>query len=163
MHKALLMFLALGASSAVMADSLIYAGIAGGRSDFNSSNDTNYGIYVGTGLLPILDVEAGYSELGKFAATGGDVSLSSVYAAVRPTFNVGSLQLYAKAGIHYWDLDAGSRVVNFKDDSKYDLMWGIGAEYAVFGPVSLGVSYTNYRIEEKNLGTAKLTVSMNLL
>jgi len=161
-RKALLALMILGASSAVVADSLLYAGISAGRSDFNSNDDTNYGIHVGTGLLPILDIEAGYVEHGDFAATGGNLSLSSAYLAVRPTLNLGDLQLYAKAGVHHWSLDTQFAVTDFRDESKYDLMWGIGAEYAIFGPLSLGINYTGFRIDNENLNAINATASFNL-
>lgn len=162
LRKALLALMMLAASSTTVADSLIYAGVSAGQSDFNSHDDTNYGIHVGTGLLPILDIEAGYIEHGDFAATGGSLSLSSTYAAVRPTLNLGDLQLYAKAGLHYWSLDAQSGVTDFKDENKYDVMWGVGAEYAIFGPLSLGINYTNFRIDNKDLDSINATASFNL-
>ena len=163
MRKALLAFVLLSSYSTVSAGSLLYAGISAGQSDFNSDDDINYGIHVGTGILPLLDVEAGYTEHGEFAVNGGNVSLSSTYAAVRPTFSLGDIQIYAKAGVHYWSLDAKRGAVNFRDSDEYDVMWGVGAEYAIFGPISVGASYTNFKIDDEDVDAFNITASFNFL
>ncbi len=164
MRKTLLALAILGSSTAAIADPLFYAGISAGRSDFEGNDKTNYGIYAGTGLLPLLDLEAGYVEQGKFAMTGGNVKISSLYAAVRPGIHVGNMHVYAKAGVHSWSSNTDRSVTDFKkNDSSVDVMYGVGVEFDVFGPFALGVNYTNYRINSENLGTYNATLSFNFL
>ncbi len=162
MKKILFVLALAGASTGTFADSWLYGGISVGQSDFENKNDTAYSIHAGTGILPFIGVEAGYTDHGDFSVKGGDVSLSSFYLAVKPSINFGSLQVYAKAGVHRWDLkaDTGSK---FKDEDDYDLMWGVGADYELFGPFALGANYTNYKVNSDDIGTFNLTAIFHFL
>jgi len=42
-----------------MADSWIYGGASVGQSDYKGETDTSYSVHVGTGILPIIGIEAG--------------------------------------------------------------------------------------------------------
>ncbi|MGF1720628.1 outer membrane beta-barrel protein [Vibrio kyushuensis] len=163
MKKTLLALALIGASTTAMADSFIYGGASVGSSSLDSEDATSYSIHAGTGLLPFIGLEAGYTDHGKFEFTpGGDVKASSVYFAVKPSINFGPLQVYAKGGVHSWDM-TGNGGVNFNDDDSYDMMYGVGADYAVFGPISLGANYMNYVMDNEDIGTFSLTASFNFL
>ena len=58
MKKTLLAVALLSASSAAMADSWIYGGASVGQSDYKGETDTSYSVHVGTGILPIIGIEA---------------------------------------------------------------------------------------------------------
>ena len=159
MKKTLLVVALLSASSAAMADSWIYGGASVGQSDYKGKTDTPYSVHVGTGILPILGVEAGVTQHGKFKVAGKETKLTSYYAALKPSIDFGPLQLYAKGGFHQWD----KKVSGGKNDDDFDLMYGVGAEYAIFGPVSIGASYMNYNTDKDDVGTFSLNASLNFL
>lgn len=161
MKKTLLALALIGASSTAFADSWIYGGASVGQSDLDSETSTSYNIHIGTGILPFIGIEGGYTDHGKFEYTGGDLKASSVYFAVKPSINFGPLQIYAKGGIHSWDL-TDSRAA-FSDDDGFDFMYGVGADYGVFGPISLGANYINYVMDKRDVGTLSFTVSFNFL
>ncbi|WP_341665526.1 porin [Vibrio sp.] len=151
----------IGVSASASADSWLYGGASIGQSDLNSEDTTTYSVHVGTGILPFIGVEAGYNNFGEFDFGNGKVEASSFYAALKPSINFGPLQVYAKAGAHYWEQD--SSTISYKDDDDLDFMWGVGADYAIFGPVSLGANYMNYSVGNNDIDTVSLTVSFNFL
>ncbi|MCK6261769.1 outer membrane beta-barrel protein [Vibrio sp. ZSDE26] len=161
MKKTLLALALIGASTTAMADSFIYGGASVGASSLGSEDATSYNIHAGTGILPFIGLEAGYTDHGKFEFAAGDVKASSVYFAVKPSINFGPLQVYAKGGLHSWDMTGNGS--EFSNDDDYDLMYGVGADYAVFGPISFGANYMNYVVGDEDIGTFSLTASFNFL
>ncbi len=159
MKKALLALALLGASSTAMADSLVFGGATIGDSEYKGKSSESYSVYAGTGLLPILGIEAGITHIGEFDVDGTETTLDTYYAALRPSIDLGPLQLYAKGGFHKWEaeVDGGS------DDDGYDMMYGIGAEYYIFGPISVGASYTNYTVDDENVDTYSLSAIFHFL
>ena len=162
MNKTLLALALLGATSLACADSWLYGGIEVGQSDLDGLHGTAYSLHVGTGILPVIGIEGGYTHHGTFSDSGTDVTVQSFYGALKPSINFGDLQIYAKGGLHAWslDADAGSR---FQDDDGYDLMWSVGADYQIFGPVALGANYTNYVIDGEDVGAYNLTAILHFL
>ncbi|CAM3440392.1 outer membrane beta-barrel protein [Parendozoicomonas haliclonae] len=164
MKKTLLALAFLSASSASFADSWLYGGVSVGQSDFDGKDETAYSVHVGTGILPFIGVEGGYTNHGRFDISnvkgGGDVSLDSTYAAIKPSWNFGDLQVYAKGGVHRWTLDA-SQTSRFKNDDGYDVMWSVGADMEVFGPFALGANYTNYKMDGEDVGSYNLTATLH--
>ncbi|WP_155488887.1 outer membrane beta-barrel protein, partial [Vibrio harveyi] len=98
MKKTLLAVALLSASSAAMADSWIYGGASVGQSDFKGETDTSYSVHVGTGILPIIGIEAGITQHGEFKIAGQETKLTSYYAALKPSIDFGPLHVYAKGG-----------------------------------------------------------------
>lgn len=88
MKKTLLAVALLGASSAAMADSWIYGGATVGQSDYKGETDTSYSVHVGTGILPIIGIEAGVTQHGEFNVNGQDTKLTSYYAALKPSIDL---------------------------------------------------------------------------
>lgn len=156
MKKTLLVLALLGASASASADSWIYGGASVGMADFNGSDGTAYNVHVGTGILPLIAIEAGYNRFDDFGKN--DTSFDNTYLAAKPSINFGPLQVYAKGGVHKWDMDS-----KIDDDDGYDLMWGVGADYEVFGPLSIGLNYTSYELDHDNIDTFNLTASLNFL
>ncbi|KKX81052.1 outer membrane beta-barrel protein, partial [Vibrio parahaemolyticus] len=134
MKKSLLAVALLGASSAAMADSWIYDGSTVGRSDYKGETDTTYSGRVGTGNLPIIGIVAGGTQHGEFTVNGQDTRLTSYYAELKPSIDFGQLHVYAKGGID----QRGKKAKGGKDDDHFDLMYGVGAEDFIFGPMSVG-------------------------
>lgn len=159
MKKTLLAVALLGASSAAMADSWIYGGASVGQSDYKGETDTAYSVHVGTGILPIIGIEAGVTQHGEFDINGYDTKLTSYYAALKPSIDFGPLHIYAKGGIHQWDKE----VKGGSDDDDVDLMYGVGAEYFIFGPLSVGASYMNYTVGKDDVDTFSVNASLHFL
>lgn len=150
---------ALLVTGMAQADSWLYGGVSVGKSDYRSKDSEAYGIHVGTGILPILGLEAGYVKHGDFNYYNNKLKFSSLYAAVKPSIDIGPVQVYAKGGIHRWDVSG-----NFESSSKddYGLVYGVGAEYTVVPMFAVGVSYMNFRIKSHDLNSFNVTASLNV-
>lgn len=165
MKKTLLALALIGASTSVMADSWLYGGVSGGQSDFDGESDTAYGVHVGTGFLPIIGIEAGLWNLGSFDSVSYDgadrknVDATTAYIAVKPSVDLGPLHIYAKGGLHSYELKGDS---SFSEDDV-DIMYGVGAEYFVFGPLSVGASYQNFKMKHDNIGSFTVNATLHFL
>ena len=60
-------------------------------------------------------------------------------------------------------MGARLNTISYKDEDDLDFMWGVGADYAIFGPISLGANYMNYSVGNNDIDTVSLTVSFNFL
>lgn len=157
MKKTLLALALIGASQTAMADSWLYAGGNIGLADSDergADSETAYGFHVGTGILPIIGLEAGFWDLGD--ANGGD--LTTVYAAIKPSLDLGPVHLYGKVGVNKFDIDGGP-----KDDDGYDLMYGAGAEWFVLDNLSLGLAYTNFGFDHSDVDNYSVSATFHFL
>ncbi|MCO7069427.1 outer membrane beta-barrel protein [Vibrio cholerae] len=160
MKKTLLALALLGASSTAMADSWIYGGASVGQSDYEGKHGTAYSVHAGTGILPFIGLEAGYVNHGDFEINATqELSASSLYFAVKPSMDFGPLHVYAKGGLHSWDKDINGG----KNDDGIDVMYGIGAEYFIMGPFSVGASYMNYTMDSTDVGTLSFNATFHFL
>lgn len=159
MKNILLTMLALLASSPVMADSLVYGGVSVGSSEYDSDNSISHSLFVGTGIMPWVGIEAGYAGFGKFDLGGGKVDSESVYGAIKPNLNFGPVQVYAKLGLNSWVLE-GDDDTSIADDDGLDAMWAIGADYTFLGPIALGVEYATYSFDKKDISTISMTATI---
>lgn len=157
MKKTLLAVALMGMSATAAADSWIYAGASVGQSDLKSSNDTAFSIHAGTGILPFIGLELGYTNHGSLEADAQKFDVESIYFAAKPSINFGPLQVYGKAGAHSWSASGDY------DKDSYDFMYGVGADYQVFGPLSVGAEYMVYQINKGDIGTFAVTASLNFL
>lgn len=165
MKKTLLALALMGAASPALADSWLYAGVNYGTADFTESgagNDGTYGVNVGTGILPFIGVEAGYWDLGDI----GGSDLTTVYAAIKPSINVGPLEFYGKLGANKYDVGNGNGTV--RDDDGYDMMYGVGVEYTVLdgiplGSLSLGVAYNRFGFDKFDADTYSVSATFHFL
>ncbi|MCC4820921.1 porin family protein, partial [Vibrio lentus] len=73
--------------------------------------------------------EAGYWDLGSFDSVKygnrdlTNLDASTAYLAIKPSIDFGPLHVYAKAGVHSYDLKSDG----FKQSGE-DIMYGVGAE-----------------------------------
>lgn len=87
MKKTLLALALLGASATASADSWIYGSASVGQADLGGESATSYNVHVGTGILPLIGLEAGYQNLGDYdrvdySGIKTNLTGSSVYFAV---------------------------------------------------------------------------------
>lgn len=158
MKKTLLALALMGMSSAVFADALIYGGASVGRAKLNSDKETAYSVHVGTGILPIIGIEAGYTKLGDLTYKTHDTNVKTWYAAIKPSIDLGPLHIYARGGLHAWEAKGNG----YKDDDV-DIMYGFGAEYFLLPPLSVGVNYHNYRLDKKDVDMWALSATFHFL
>ncbi|CAE6901765.1 OmpA-like transmembrane domain [Vibrio sp. B1FLJ16] len=138
-------------STSVLADSWLYAGGQIGQSDIEGESDTTYGIHVGTGILPLIGIEAGYFNHGKVGlnldGNRGDGDFSSLYLAIKPSIDLGPFHIYAKGGINAFDVDYKGTLSFLDKDDGVSYMYGVGAEYFVFDNLSIGASYQAFGVD----------------
>ncbi|KOO16747.1 hypothetical protein AKJ18_01370 [Vibrio xuii] len=164
MKKTLLALALIGASATASADSWIYGSASVGQADLGNESSTSYNVHVGTGILPFIGLEAGYQNFGDFDnvnygnVTYSNLEGSAVYFAAKPSIDFGPLHVYAKAGLHSYELSGG----NFKED-EIDMMYGVGAEYFVMGPISLGASYNVFSMKEEDVKNFSLNATFHFL
>ena len=159
MKKTLLALALVGTSTFAMADAWLYGGANIGQAGFDSDSATTTGLHIGTGILPIIGIEAGYQNHGSAGFSDFDVdSSSSLYLAIKPSIDFGPLHVYAKGGLHSYELKADG----FKQDDV-DIMYGVGAEYFIFGPLSVGASYQNFKMKDDDSGVFTLNATIHLL
>ncbi|KJY84859.1 membrane protein [Vibrio galatheae] len=163
MKKTLLALALIGASATASADSWIYGSASVGQADLGGDSSTSYNAHVGTGILPIIGLEAGYQNFGDFdnityGNYTGQLEGSAVYFAVKPSLDFGPLHVYAKGGLHSYEL-TGS---NFKED-EIDMMYGVGVEYFVAGPLSLGASYNVFNMKEDDVKNLSFNATLHFL
>ncbi len=151
----------IAASSSAMADSWLYAGGSVGSSSFEGDNTSTFGFHVGTGILPIIGIEAGYWNHGKFEFEGEDYDFDSFYAAIKPSVDLGPVHLYGRLGAHTYSGNVGASY-DGKDDGV-DLMYGVGAEYFVIDMLSVGVGYQNFEFDKTNIDSWTLNATFHFL
>ena len=158
MKKTLLALALASFATTAAADALLYGGAMVGQSEYDSESSTSASVHVGTGLLPILGIEGGYTDHGEFSITGiDDVKAKSVFLAVRPSIDLGPLHIYGRAGVHKWDMTGGI------EDDGVDMMYGVGAEYFLFGPVAVGAGYHTYKTDNKDISNFTLSATFHFL
>ncbi|MDN3682550.1 porin family protein [Vibrio tapetis subsp. quintayensis] len=143
MKKILIAVALAGMSSTAAADALIYAGANVGQASIDSDKSTVFGAHVGTGILPFIGIEAGYQKLGDASVGSVNIEASTIYVAAKPSIDVGPIQVYAKAGFHSWSQQISSAS---SDDTGTDLMYGFGAEYYLIDNLSVGASWTQFKM-----------------
>ncbi|MGD8109224.1 porin family protein [Vibrio sp. TRT 21S02] len=167
MKKTLLALALIGASATASADSWIYGSASVGQGDMGGDSSTSYNVHVGTGILPFIGLEAGYQNHGEFTnitygnLAGINLEGRSVYFAAKPSIDFGPLHVYAKAGLHSYELK-GINGTNFNED-EIDTMYGVGAEYFIMGPISLGASYSIYSMKEEDVKNFSLNATFHFL
>lgn len=165
MKKTLLALALIGASATASADSWIYGSASVGQADLGGESASSYNVHVGTGILPFIGLEAGYQTFGEFDNAKYDnktldLDGSAVYFAAKPSIDFGPLHVYAKAGLHSYKLEDKS--ADFKEE-EINTMYGVGAEYFMMGPISLGASYNVYTLEEDEIENFSLNATFHFL
>ncbi len=161
MKKILLGFAFAFLPLAAQADSWIYGGASVGSSTLEEETSLAHSFYIGSGIMPWVGIEGGYTEHGKFDLYGGEITAESVYGALKPNLNFGPLQLYAKVGVHSW-LYSGETNVTVQDDDGLDMMWAVGADFSLASPIALGIEYVTYTVADAELSSVNATATLYL-
>lgn len=142
-------------SATAFAGSLLYTGINAAYASKGSSDNSAFGVYLGTDLIPLVGFEGGYMNFGSFSKT----DYSSYYIAAKPHLGLGPLQLYLKGGINMYYMDPSFG----KSDNGVDLMYGAGADFFLTDMFSLGASYTKFGFDGDDVDTFSLTATIHFL
>ncbi|SDH11518.1 Outer membrane protein beta-barrel domain-containing protein [Vibrio xiamenensis] len=166
MKKTLLALALIGASASASADSWIYGSASVGQATLNGESSTSYNIHVGTGILPFIGLEAGLQNYGDFDNVRYDGAVrdlkgTSYYVAAKPSLDFGPLHVYAKAGLHAYTLESQHND-GYKEDD-IGIMYGVGAEYFMAGPISVGASYNVYSFKEDDAENFSLNATFHFL
>ncbi|GEA50156.1 membrane protein [Vibrio inusitatus NBRC 102082] len=151
----------MSVSSMAAADSWLYAGGAVGQSSFGSDDNTTFGLHVGTGILPIIGIEAGYWNHGKFKFSGLEYDADSFYVGIKPSVDLGPVHIYGRLGANRYDL---SGKAGTDSDDGYDLMYGVGVEYFIIDMISVGAGYQNFEVGDAgNIDSFTLNATFHFL
>lgn len=162
MKKTLLALALIGASTTAAADSWIYGGIQAGQADWEGETDTAVGVHVGTGILPFIGLEAGYWNFGSVGTDALTAETSAVYFAAKPSIDFGPLHVYARAGLHSYNVAYDGSLGNLlSDDDGIDIMYGVGVEYSVFPGLTVGAGYQSFKVEIDDTSTDLNTLTVN--
>lgn len=151
----------MSVSSMAAADSWLYAGGAVGQSSFDSDDTTTFGLHVGTGILPIIGIEAGYWNHGSFKSNGQEYDFDSFYVGIKPSIDLGPVHLYGRLGANRYNLDGRLGADN---DDGYDVMYGLGVEYFIIDMISVGAGYQNFEVGDAgNIDSFTLNATFHFL
>ncbi|UJF17464.1 porin family protein [Vibrio sp. SS-MA-C1-2] len=150
-------------------DPLVYVGGSFGTTEFDqtgwgSDDWSSYGAYVGTGILPVVDIEAGYQNFGNFSSYDSNSDAETLYLAARVGMSLGPIGVWGKAGVHSFslnDVSISDQAQNIDEDDT-DFMYGIGANFYATDHVAVGVSYTIFELgdySKVNVAAATVTFS----
>ncbi|MGC3981751.1 MAG: porin family protein [Steroidobacteraceae bacterium] len=124
------------------------------------SNDNAWKVFAGYRFLPYLGIEAAYIDFGnpgdRFDTSGSDgnydVKLSGFAPSLIGTVPLGPVELFAKIGQYYYDVDTRIDLDNPGPDirtshSRNDFLWGGGVSVVVLSRLELRAEYEKVEIE----------------
>jgi hypothetical protein len=168
MKKTLLALMLAGFASTSAADSWLYAGGNFGQATLGDYDSTStYSLHVGTGILPIIGLEAGYVNHGvsedNSLSQVVEIDSSSLYFAMKPSIDFGPLHVYGKLGFHSYSLDAAEALVTDSFEDGFDIMYGVGAEYFIMSMFSVGAGYQNYSLDNGDIESFTINATFHFL
>ncbi|MDH5355773.1 MAG: outer membrane beta-barrel protein [Gammaproteobacteria bacterium] len=128
-----------------------YGGINIGRGDLDFSgydDSSSLSLYAGNNLSDNGAYEFGYTDLGQFDVSGVPGTYIEVTGfeitgiGKMPVSN--SVDLFAKFGIYFWNLDAVIFGTNIGGDDDNSITLGAGADFSFNGNVSGRVAFQQY-------------------
>jgi OmpA-OmpF porin, OOP family len=164
----LLLSATLGAAAfgAQAQESGFYAGAGVGQSFVDEGayddEDTAFSVFGGYQFNRYFGVETGYADFGKIEpeVAGPALEGDSAYLTAVGTLPVSeNFALYAKAGVHRWNVDTSlPGLTGNDDDSGTDPTYGIGAQYRFNERVALRGEYSRFEVEDADADLAQLQV-----
>ncbi len=169
-----LLLLAMGASvifvsavSASKARADWYVGAAVSQAYVNESgldeNDTGGKLFGGYRFNDYIAAEAEVYDFGdqsdsvnSFSVNGGGIALVGS-VPVNDSFRV-----FAKGGIHSWNLDvSGPIATQFQDTSDTDPYYGVGVDYSINNRWAIRGEYTRYEVNDFDVDVASVGVVLS--
>jgi OOP family OmpA-OmpF porin len=138
-----------------------YIGVGAGRSEFDlgrcapgfdcDDKDTGYKIYTGGKFSRLLGVEAGYVNLGKGHANGGDEKAQGINVSLVVNLPIGDMfNIYAKGGgIYGWTHTGASPAAAASTGKDHGLnpSYGAGVQFDINKNWAIAGDWDHYRFD----------------
>jgi OOP family OmpA-OmpF porin len=119
--------------------------------DFDSDEDATK-IYAGWQFNPFVAVQLDYTDFGESSAAVDLLDIRTDTKGLAPvvvgTLPLGPVELFAKAGVIFYDVEIDTPDDTLIDNSGEDAVVGIGAGLTLFERLSLKAEYERIDIEE---------------
>lgn len=119
--------------------------------DFDSDEDAKK-IYAGWQFNPFVAVQLDYTDFGESSAAVDLLDIRTDTKGLAPvvvgTLPLGPVELFAKAGVIFYDVEIDTPDDTLIDNSGEDAVVGIGAGLTLFERLSLKAEYERIDIEE---------------
>jgi opacity protein-like surface antigen len=160
------------APRAQAADNGFYLGAGLTKTEFDADDidnveldDSSFKVIAGFRPLDWLAFEANYIDLGSdsedFGPFTSEIDANAITASVLGIFEVGIVDLYARAGLAHWNVDLrqdfGNTVIDGSDDGD-EFTYGVGVGVH-FGSIGVRAEYEKFELGD--LDTDVNTVSLS--
>lgn len=116
------------------------------------SDDTSIKVFAGWRFNKFIGIELDYIDLGAPEDTVNDLRVKAEVNGVAPyligTVPLGPIELFAKVGYYFYDVRIDAESIGSLDDSKDDLVYGIGAGITLFEHLHARLEYEIIDISE---------------
>jgi opacity protein-like surface antigen len=109
------------------------------------SDDTVYKVFAGWRFNPYIGVELDYIDLGKPEDTVEDTKVEASISGVAPylvgTLPLGPIELFAKVGYYFYDVEINAQDIVAVNESDEDLVYGAGVGITLFDHLHARLEY----------------------
>lgn len=109
------------------------------------SDDTTFKVFAGWRFMPFLAVELTYMDLGNPEDTIGGTRVETQISGVAPymvgTLPLGPIELFARVGYYFYDIEINEQSVRSLDESDEDLAYGAGIGITLFDHLHARLEY----------------------
>ncbi len=125
--------------------------ISTGDLDSFDDDHVTWQVFGGAMFAPWLGVEAGYLDLPKFEDNGFEIDGKGYTGSALLAAPIGQrIELYAKGGRVWWDVDAEGPLGFDNHVDGSDWLYGAGVNIGLLPNLSLRLEYTRYEIDSDN-------------
>ena len=122
--------------------------ISTGDLDSFDDDHVTWQVFGGAMFVPWLGVEAGYLDLPKFEDKGFEIDGKGYTASALLAAPIGQrVELYAKGGRVWWDVDADGPLGFDRNVDGTDWLYGAGVNVGVLPNLSVRLEYTRYELD----------------
>ena len=116
------------------------------------ADDTVYKVFAGWRFAPFIAVELDYLDLGAPEDRIQDINVEAEISGVAPyligTLPLGPLELFAKVGYYFYDIEINAENLGSLDDSNEDLVYGAGLGITLFEHLHARLEYEIIDVSE---------------
>lgn len=158
------------APQAQAADNGFYLGAGLTQTEFDtdfgsdSLDDNSYKLIAGFRPLDWLAFEANYIDLGSASDAGASLDATAVTGSVLFLKEFAIVDLYARAGLAHWKLDASLAGIGSDSESGNEFTYGVGVGLH-FGSIGVRAEYEKFQINsfDTDVNTLSLSVTYTFL
>jgi outer membrane immunogenic protein len=116
------------------------------------ADDTVYKVFAGWRFAPFIAVELDYLDLGAPEDQIQQINVEAEISGVAPyligTLPLGPLELFAKVGYYFYDIEINAENLGSLDDSNEDLVYGAGLGITLFEHLHARLEYEIIDVSE---------------